>query len=254
MLKFGKGNAKLDKLVHTFSLPAGKTCPGALDCKSMAIESNGNRTIKDGPHTKFRCFAASQEVLYTNTYEARLFNLNALKACGKGQSGQNKMTKLILSSLPKKAKYIRVHVSGDFFAQSYFNTWLCVATVTPKVLFYAYTKSLPLWVAKLGWIPNNFVLTASIGGKFDDLIAQHNLRSARVVYSEDEANQLGLTIDHDDSLAMTNSGDFALLLHGSQPAQSEAAKAWSKLRKAGKSGYNSKNKVKAKLPVLNGNI
>jgi len=254
MLKFSKGNAKLDKLVHTFSLPAGKTCPGALDCKSMAIESNGNRTIKDGPHTKFRCFAASQEVLYTNTYESRLFNLNSLKACGKGQSGQNKMTKLILSSLPKKAKYIRIHVSGDFFAQSYFNAWLCVAVANPRILFYAYTKSLQFWVTKLGFIPSNFVLTASVGGKHDRMITTHRLRSARVVYTESEAANFGLSIDHDDSLAMTNSGDFALLLHGSQPAQSEAAKAWSKLRKAGKSGYNSKNKVKAKLPVLNGNI
>ena len=62
-LKFGKGNAKLDKRVVTVRLPAGKTCPGANECKSMAVESNGTRSIKDGPKTVFRCFAASQEVL-----------------------------------------------------------------------------------------------------------------------------------------------------------------------------------------------
>ena len=247
MLKFSKGNAKLDKLVHTFSLPAGKTCPGANECKSMAIVTNGKRHIKDGPHTKFRCFAASQEVLYTNTFNARLFNLNALKAVARSVP---KLADLILCAMPKKAKYMRVHVSGDFFIQNYFDAWMLVARARPDVLFYAYTKSLPFWVARGPLIPVNFVLTASIGGKYDSLIDEHDLRSAKVVYSEEEAKSLNLAIDHDDSLAMTHSGDFALLLHGSQPANSEASKAWSKLRKTGKSGYNIKNRAKAKLPVL----
>jgi hypothetical protein len=100
-------------------------------------------------------------------------------------------------------------------------------------------------------VPDNFVLTASVGGKFDDLIDKHDLRSARVVFSEAEAESLGLAIDHDDSLAMTHGPSFALLLHGSQPKGSEASDAWTKLRKEGKSGYNAKKKVKANLPVLN---
>lgn len=248
-LKFGKGNAKLDSRVATFSLPAGKTCPGANECKSMAIEKDGKRTIKDGPRTVFRCFAATQEVLYTNTFAARAHNLSLLKACGKGQKGQTAMTKLIQRSLPKKAKWVRVHVSGDFYSQAYFNAWLCVTVANPKVLFYAYTKSLPFWVNKLGWIPDNFVLTASVGGKHDLLIHAHQLRYAKVVYSEDEAKNLGLKIDHDDLLAMKHGPSFALLIHGAQPAGSESAKVWTKLRKAGKAGYSGKG-AKVVLPAV----
>jgi hypothetical protein len=138
VLKFGKGNAKLDKRVYTFSLPAGQTCPGAVDCKSMAVEKNGKRVIKDGPHTQFRCFAASQEVLYANTYKARKHNLATLKSVGKGKL---KLAALIVRSLHKTAKYVRVHVSGDFYSQDYFDAWLAVAKIKKDILFLCLTTS-----------------------------------------------------------------------------------------------------------------
>lgn len=233
MLKFGKGNAKLSKTIATFSIPAGRTCPGAMDCRSMAVEKDGKLTIKDGKSTVFRCFAASQEVIYPSTYRARQHNLRALRACKtKGQ-----MAKLIMASLPK-TEYVRTHVSGDFFSQMYFDAWMLVARSLPDVLFYAYTKSLHLWTKRVGEIPTNFVLTASVGGRHDALISQHGLRSARVVYSEEEAATLGLPIDKDDSHAMKNGGDFALLIHGNQPKGSRARKALTVLRKAGKGGYS----------------
>jgi hypothetical protein len=68
------------------------------------------------------------------------------------------------------------------------------------------------------------VPTASYGGKYDNLIEKHNLRYAKVVYSEDEATRLHLEIDHDDSHAMSHGASFALLLHGTQPAGTVAAK------------------------------
>ncbi len=246
-LKFGKGNAKLDSRVLTFSLPAGKTCPGANECKSMAVEKDGKRVIKDGPKTVFRCFAASQEVLYVNTYKARAYNLAALLEYKRSAI---KMAELIDSSLPKKTQWVRVHVSGDFFSQTYFNAWLLVATKRPDVLFYAYTKSLHFWVNKLGSIPKNLVLTASVGGKRDILIHAHSLRYAKVVYSEAEAKSLGLKIDKDDTKAMKHGPSFALLLHGTQPKGSEAGVAWRKLSKAGKAGYNAKTVKNAALPVM----
>ena len=73
------------------------------------------------------------------------------------------------------------------------------------------------------------------------------LRSAKVVFSEAEAEKLGLEIDHDDSHAARPSlrdQDFALLIHGTQPAGSEAAKALKELK--GKGSYSrKKNKVLA---------
>lgn len=238
MLKFGKGNAKLDKNktpIVTFSLPAGWTCPGAKDCKSRAmVGDNGKRYIKDGKDTEFRCFAASQEVLYTNTYNARKHNLDILRAA----KTKAKMAKLISDSLPKNAKIVRIHVSGDFFSQNYFDAWVSVAKDNPSVIFYAYTKSLPYVIKRRDSIPPNFRLTASYGGRYDSLVKDSGIRSARVVYTESEAHRLSLPIDSDDSHAIGTGGDFALLLHGTQPKGSEAAKALVELKKLGKGSYS----------------
>lgn len=126
-------------------------------------------------------------------------------------------------------KFVRIGVSGDFFSQDYFNAWVEVAKRHPDIIFYAYTKSIKFWLAADS-IPSNFKLTASYGGESDALIDQANLVSAKVVFSEDEAKQLGLEIDHDDSKAIKNEKSFALLLHGGQPAGSEASKAWQKIK------------------------
>ncbi len=75
-----------------------------------------------------------------------------------------------------------------------------------------------------------------------------------VVFSEQEAKeykwkdasgkeQFGIEIDHDDSHAMKDDGKpFALLLHGSQPAGTEAGKALHAL--GGRSGVSSYKKGK----------
>ena len=139
LLKFQQGNAKLGKNIYTFSLPAGHSCPFANDCLSKADKLTGKLT--DGPNTQFRCFAASAEAVYPNVRIARWHNFDLLKKLNSNESKD-----LILQSLPKKANIIRIHVSGDFFNESYFMAWLQVAKLRPNVLFYAYTKSLIYWV------------------------------------------------------------------------------------------------------------
>jgi len=70
------------------------------------------------------------------------------------------------------------------------------------------------------------------------MIAEHNLREAVVVFSEQQAADLGLEIDHDDSHAARpdlRNQSFALLIHGVQPKGSEAAKALVELK--GKGSY-----------------
>ena len=123
---------------------------------------------------------------------------------------------------------------------------MAVATERPKQIFYAYTKSLLLWYQFRNEVPDNFKLTASYGGRLDDVIHQHKdvyKRYAQVVYTEQEAMDLGLEIDHDDSHCL---GDkpFALLVHGVQRAGSDASKALSQRRKDGSfSGYNKTNTI-----------
>jgi hypothetical protein len=227
LLKFGKGsnNAKLRKLelklgrkVYTFSLPAGYTCPGASKCLTKFDRNIGK--IVDGDKQEFRWFAASMEAVFTGFRDNNSSNLESLKKLNTEEA-----TALILASLPTQAQIVRIHVSGDFFSESYFKAWINVAIASPNVEFYAYTKSLPFWIANMNRIPSNLHLTASEGGKHDALIGQYGLKNSKVVFSVEEASVLGLVIDHDDSHAATGNDSFALLIHGQQKKGSKAAEA-----------------------------
>ena len=125
---------------------------------------------------------------------------------------------------------------------------VAAARFFPDVVFYSYTKSIHLlqrYLADKGKLPSNFVFTCSKGGLFDHLIPSTNTKSARVFFSNEEAKALGLDIDHTDDFAISGSDDFALVLHGSQPAKSKASKALSELKKKGFTGYSKKKPVVA---------
>ena len=245
LLSFQNENAKLGKDTLLFSIPAGKTCSiGADKCLSMAIEKDGKRTIQDGKHCEFRCFAASQEVLFPSVFESRKRNLELLTESLKGEKGYFKTYDLINNSLqahlPRtgRIKKIRVHVSGDYFSAVYLRAWLAVARLNPQLKFYSYSKSLSLFETNLS-LPDNFYLTASVGGKLDHLIHKgYFKRYAIVVNNEEEAKALGILhtgkpypIDHDDSHCFIKDQPFALLVHGVQPKGSPASKAISKRKK-----------------------
>ena len=243
VLKFSPANAKIKALasvpalahylngkrkVYSFDLLSGWSCPFAEQCRSKAVETDGRRTIQDGPKTEFRCFSASQEVLFSNVYKSRKHNFDAVK-----HLGSQEIAAALLANLPKNAGIIRLHVAGDFFNRRYFAAWVAVAKARPDVLFYAYTKSLQYWVENASQIPDNFRLTASRGGAQDHYIDDYNLPEARVVYSEAEAAALGLAIDHDDSHAAIGGHSFGLLIHGVQPKGTAAAAALQTLRTDG---------------------
>jgi hypothetical protein len=96
-------------------------------------------------------------------------------------------------------------------------------------VFYSYSKSLHFF--KQFALPSNLVLTASRGGKHDDMIELHGWKEALVVYSEQEAIDKGLEIDHDDTHAAFGNDNFALLIHGVQPKGSAASQALSLIKK-----------------------
>jgi hypothetical protein len=242
LLKFQVGNAKLLlNNIRTFSLPSGHSCPSADECMSKADRITG--TIVDGIDMLFRCFSTTDEARSTNARNARWWNFDLLRQC----QSLDEMVTLIKLSLPCSYGVIRIHVSGDYFNQMYFDAWCIVARDTPNIHFYSYTKSLNYWVNSLDKIPSNLNLTASVGGRQDQLIKKHNLKYAQVVFHPSEADKLGLRIDHDDSLAMYGSESFALLLHGTQPAKSVASKAKSRMQREGiKFSYSKKDKAVAR--------
>lgn len=219
MLRFSRGNTKLVRGEVIFDLPAGHSCPFARECKAMAAPDGGS--LKDGPHTRFRCYAASVELVYKNVRNLRWENFETLKGRSKAE-----LIDLITFNLPSGYLY-RIHSSGDFFSQVYFDAWLEVAKAFPERIFYAYTKAIPFWIKRLQDIPDNFRLNASYGGTHDHLITKHKLKSVTVVYWKHEAKKLGLEIDIDDTHAWQSNKSFALLIHGVQPAGTEASRAWS---------------------------
>jgi len=139
---------------------------------------------------------------------------------------------LICASLPDKFDIMRVHVGGDYFSKKYLQAWIEVAKRNPEKIFYSYSKSLHFF--KEFALPENLVLTASRGGKHDDMIELHGWKEALVVYSEQEAQGRGLEIDHDDTHAAFGKENFALLIHGTQPAGSAASKALQVIKRANK--------------------
>lgn len=240
MLNFAKGNAKLGKQTLIFNLPAGKTCPGAMFCKSFAvIDDNGKRHIQDGEHTIFRCFAASAEAQYDAPYYSRKDNLQQIVDALQNGSAANLIHNSIQEHRTRNTKLVRIHESGDFFSGAYLDAWIEVAIRNPDLKFYCYSKSLQLFLNFK--LPANFYMTASYGGKWDHLIDEGFFtRYAKVFMTEDEANAAGLEVDHDDSHCF---GDkpFALLVHGTQPKGSVWGKAI-RLRRSKQqfSGYSKK--------------
>ena len=222
-LKFSKGNAKLGKRL-IFSLPAGYSCPNAGYCKTFADRTTGQ--ILDLPQSshatgqEYRCFAAMSEARSKQCRDARWHNWNAIKETIYGEDVRDPQ-----GALEDTIAYgIWQH-----------NAWLEVARQHPDIKFYAYTKQLTYWLTAIDRIPSNFFLTASVGGNLDPMLARYAhvfKRIAHVVYTEQEATDLGLEIDHDDSHCF---GDkpFALLVHGVQRKGSLASEALSKRKREG---------------------
>ena len=235
LLKFKDANGKLKKMakklgikLKTFTLPAGYTCPGAKDCLAFADRKTGK--VKDGKDTQFRCFMASLEAVFPSLREMVWENLRLIR--NELNNGYMQCADLICESLPKKFDVMRVHVGGDYFSAEYLKAWIEVAKRNPDKVFYSYSKSLHLF--KQFALPSNLVLTASRGGKYDELIDLHAWKEAVVVYSEKEAADKGLEIDHDDEHAAFGADNFALLIHGTQPKGSAAADALKDVKRLAK--------------------
>lgn len=245
-LRISDPNAKIPHF--NFNLPAGFTCPFASKCLSKADPITGKLT--DGPNIDFRCSAAGEENRYPATRMMRWNNLNALKFIGidNVMGMRDALIDAVNNSVPRSHKFFRIHASGDFFNPSYLKAWIEVSKKIPEIVFYTYTKSIPWLIASMP-LPDNFRVTVSKGGKNDNLIDQHRLKFSVVVFSEEEAQNyvwydkegkqnIGLEIDHDDSHAWKDDKPFALLLHGVQPAKSDASKALRALK--GKGSYGRK--------------
>jgi hypothetical protein len=258
VLGFSNGNTKLEW--PYFSLPAGYTCPFATVCKTFASKPNqkfkDGSSLKQGKEAEFRCYAARAQAQYPAAKNKVFRNLDLIVDAGKS-GGVKGMADLIVKSIKhhglEHSKVFRIHESGDFFTEDYFKAWILVANQLSNIRFYAYTTSIKFWLSNEASVPNNLKLIASMDKNNSELILNNDLRYSVVVYSPEQAAELGLKIDIDDSLAWGTDDNFALLIHGSQPSGSEASKAVRDIKKSGvkdKMGQMYKQNRASKLKKL----
>lgn len=191
--KFVKKKTYYTGTVYEWNLPTGTTCPFALECKVTVDRHTGKFDVKKG---QYRCYAASAE-RFPAVREMRWNNFEYVLNGG-------------IPEIPKDCKAIRIHMSGDFFNQKYFDMWIELAKENFNIEFWAYTKSLKYWVNRINDIPNNLTLTASYGGKDDYLIEQYNLKNVKVYQKESEV-PIDRPIDNNDDWARKPNVNFALL-------------------------------------------
>ena len=192
-MKFIKNKKYYRGEVYEWNLPTGTTCPFALECKVSVDRYTGKFDVYKGA---YRCYASSPE-RFPAVREHRWKNFDFVKSGG-------------IPEIPKDCKAIRIHASGDFFNQAYFDMWLELARQNPDIEMWAYTKSLNYWIARLDSIPDNLVLTASMGGRLDHAIKDYDLKHVIVFKSISDVPE-GLPIDFNDDCARRPKINFALI-------------------------------------------
>lgn len=178
LITISSGNRKLIENENTkfmvFNLPAVKTCPFAT------------------PHCIKNCYALKAEIYPTartareNNYKASLTKTFVLD-----------MSTLINETLKKQsyknAKQIifRIHESGDFYNQEYFNDWIAIAAYSPNIKFIAYTKSIKYALETEYTIPKNFIITASIWDDSPEYFVKAAFENFKIYTAYNE-----FTVDH----------------------------------------------------------
>ena len=191
-MKFLRKTKYYEGVVYEWNLPSGFTCPFAMECLVKVDRHTGKF---DNKSKAYRCYSAMQE-RFPAVRNHRWANFDFLRDGGKPE-------------IPKKAEAVRIHMSGDFYSQDYFDMWLDICNENPKIEFWAYTKSLKYWVKRINEIPDNLILTASKGGRNDNLIDEYNLKNVEIIKTKEDAK--GKPIDTCDDQARIPNVNFCLL-------------------------------------------
>jgi len=110
---FKKGNSKINNNTLIFCLPTHVCYGEGKQCKG--------------------CYALKSEQRFPAVLASRKRNF---EACLRSDFVGNAVKEIKKAALP----YFRIHESGDFFAQTYVNSWTQIIAACPEVKFYTYTK------------------------------------------------------------------------------------------------------------------
>ena len=190
--KLKKTSKENNKRVFNFGITAYKslsgkiTCPFADSCVKFCYAKKGAYTwgnVKPAYEKRFE--------LTKKDYFVEAIN-NAIKV--------------------KKVDVLRIHDSGDFYSPKYIDKWLTIAKDNKDVIFYAYTKSIPLFKGLK--LPDNFIIIYSEGSKVDNLINTKKDRHARIFNTEEELLKNGyINASKNDLNAIKDNKKVGLIFH-----------------------------------------
>ena len=168
-----------------FNLPAISSCPFALDCIKY-------------------CYADKGSYLYKNVQDKNKYNYELTK-------NPLKFKDLIQKELiSKRVEYVRIHSSGDFYSMKYLKTWIDIAKNNPSVIFYGYTKSVPLFQSLE--LPINFIFCFSTGGKMDHKIKPGE-KKAVIFKSHEDLKKAKYTDCTENDMNMITTDKIGLVYH-----------------------------------------
>lgn len=206
-------------IVVNFGIPAYqaddgfKTCPMAGTCK-------------------IGCYAQQGAYVWSNVKPAYEYRLQQTKL------PENEFIEVFSKELKSwnnkamkqgKQLVVRIHDSGDFYSLDYALKWFKVMELFDDVIFYAYTKMIPMFklFQKRNPVPSNFRLIYSFGGLADDKIDVNKDFHSQVFSSLDELQAYGYSdcTKNDLVAGLGDNHKIGLVYHGAK------SKSWNTNKK-----------------------
>ena len=159
---------------------------------ALGAKLDDGRTIHTCPQAgacAALCYARSGTFRFKNVKAAHARNLKlVLDTPDEWEAAMNAE----ISRYVKPGSYVRIHDSGDFFADEYLVAWMRIAANHPSVVFYAYTKEVSRFKRLVeGFASANFRWLYSMGGKEDHLIDVDRDRHAEVFPTKEALDAAG---------------------------------------------------------------
>lgn len=208
---WSSGNEKMLKTAKAWEKRFGKRAK-IVSFNIPRLESeDGQKTCPYAGVCAAYCYADQGRFAMPMAKASRERNLEAINRMSWDEVGEGLCEDL---SRFRLLTHVRIHDSGDFFSRQYYRTWMDVAGRCPDVIFYAYTKSIPLidWDAH----PPNFRVVQSVGGKRDKDI---NLERphAQVFVSDADRKRAGYCNGNKDDIpAILGQTKIGLVYHGTR--------------------------------------
>ena len=173
-------------------------------------DASGKRTCPFASACAKYCYAQKGAYVWSNVAPAYRYRYEMTK--------RPEFAEMINDELKKKrVEMLRIHDSGDYYSPSYIAKWMEVIKENKDILFYSYTKSIPLFMDKIedASLPINFGLVLSEGGTHDHLIDTDFHRHARIFANYEEMEEQGyVNAMEDDTIAiLSNTNKIGLVSH-----------------------------------------